>query len=417
LPNPYLKLIISSIAGSQSSPSIEKLVFLGFVEVIILCVGVFYSLLSRGKKFYLFLFALFLVPFSLSLGFGKGDNLWFLPYHFLSNLFPFSLIPETGRYYVVFNFFIAIIIVLLLDKLSIKKRSYFLIIIIVFLILERLPSNYYLAPSLKNASYQNAVRLEKSAAVLDLPINFYYPNYDIISFYYNKPIVNGYFHWSADSDKEKSFVLTNNLLTRYICDQNDPLQNSQIDNFYEAASDAQMLSLLKENGINTIVVHKDDKFYHSVCKSFRKRLNRLLSLAVSITSAPIAEKQIIQKYGEGKSSLTLYFPQDGNFYLDGVYIAPSGNTSIDITLDKQPLTNYSWSIRNDYSMEILPKYSISFPVKAGSRLSLSSSRETNSTYFSVWYRYAPDNDVRKILYKPPLEKIFEDDTVEVYRLK
>ena len=416
LPNPYLKLIISSIINSQSSPSIEKLVFIGFIEIIILLIGVFYSLRFGNKKLYLFLVTLLIVPLSLSLGFGKSDNLWFLPYHFLSNLFPFSSIPETGRYYVIFDFFIATIIVLFLGKLQIKKRNYVLVLIIAFLILERLPSSFYLAPSLKNEPYQKVVSLEKSKAVLDLPINFYYPNYDILSFYYNKPIVNGYFHWSADSNKEKNFILKDNLLTRYICDQNDPLQNSQINNYYEANLDAQMLSVLKENGINTIVIHKDDKFYHPVCKSFRKRLSRLLSTPVSVDPAPVIEKQIIQKYLEGKASFTFYFPQDGVFYLDGAYIAPSNNVSFNITLNNQPLTNYAWSIKNDYSMELLPKYSVSFPVKAGLKLSLSSLQETGNTYFSMWYRYAPNNS-QKILYQPPLEKIFEDDTVEVYRLQ
>lgn len=419
LPNPYLKLVISSILNSQSSPSIEKLVFIGFVEIIILLIAIFYSLHLRNKKFCVFLITLFVIPFGLSLGFGKNDNLWFLPYHFLSNIFPFSTIPETGRYFVVFNFFIAVILVSLLSNLQIKKRNYVLILLIIFLILERLPSSFYLTPSLKNLPYQKIVQNEKSSAVLDLPINFYYPNYDILSFYYNKPIVNGYFHWSADTDKEKSFILKDNLLSRYICYANDSLQNNQINNLYEANLDGQMISLLKTNGINTIVVHKDDKFYYPVCKSFRERLSRLIaSDYVPLETTPMtAEKQLNNYFWEGKPNFTYYSPDNGKLYLDGVYIAPGSKANFNILVDGKPLENYSWSVKKDYSMELLPKYAIIVNVRAGSLITFSSPVQTNDTYFSLWYRFIPDNNSPKFTYESTFQKLFEDNNAIVYQLR
>jgi hypothetical protein len=297
---------------------------------------------------------------------------------------------------------------LTLAALKSTKRIFAIavVFVIALLLLERFPLKIMTAATL-NDNYTRIVQNEPGTAVLDLPINIYYPGYNVLSFYYSKPLVNGYFHWSSDGPKERGFLNSSGLMD-YYC-------NGQTS--VEANNNESLIKDLRKYGITTIVIHKDKNFYYQVCKSVRIKINSLLTTPTSLDLAPIIEKQIVQKYWEGKPSFTFYLPQDGVFYLDGAYISPSSNASFNITLNNQPLAGYAWSIKNDYSMEHLPKYSVSFPVKAGSELSISSPQETSNTYFSLWYRYAPGNNAQKILYQPLLEKIFEDDTVEVYRLK
>lgn len=415
LPNSYLRLFYSKFLSSFSSPSIEKLVFIGFVEIFLLLILIL-SIRKLNKRFYAFLAVLFLIPFSFSLGFDKTGLLWFLPYRYLNNIFPFSLIPEVGRYVVIFYFILTIAIVKFLEELKVSKKKYILLLIILFLVIERLPSGFYLASTL-SYPYQNIVSKQQSNAVLDLPINLYYPNYDILSFFYNKPIVNGYFHWSADSEKEKSFILKDNLLNRYICNPDEANSNSDFNSLYEQSKDKQMISLLKKENINIIVVHKDDKFYHTVCTTFRKRLSSLLSEPTTLEAAPLNEKEITAKYLEGDASFSFYFPKDGVFYLDGAYISPTLNTNFKITVNKQIFSSYGWFISDNYSMQLFPKYTVSIPVKAGDILTFSSLKESGYTFFSLWYRYAQNMDSLTIPYKPMIEKIYEDDTAAVYRLK
>src|SRR4029078_10702006 len=96
--------------------------------------------------------------------------------------------------------------------------------------------------------------------------------YDVLSVLYDKPIVNGYFHWSADGATEKSFLTESQLLDRYMCNADNRLLASDLEN----QADTLLLLELKQFGIQTIVVHKDDKYYHTVCMSVRERLSNLL---------------------------------------------------------------------------------------------------------------------------------------------
>jgi len=417
-PNTYLKLFITNFFHSNSDTSIEKVVFLGFTEILLFIASLIGFLRLKSKKNTLFLITLLIVPLLLSLGFGKYDNLWPLPYHFLGNLFPFSLVPETGRFYVFFYFFLTSVILLFLKNLNIKNKTLLLILIIVFVIAERLPTKFYLAPALKNDAFAEIVKTQKTNAVLDIPVNFYYSPYDILSFSYEKPIVNGYFHWSADGDSEKKFILQDNLLSRYICSNEDPITNKPMDNNYEANQDLKMLSVLKENNIKTIVIHKDNKFLHPVCTNVRKRLSRLFQDYSPIDTTTIAsEKQVIKTSLPGEQNFTFYLPYNGKFYPDGVYVAPTNKADFNIYINNQRLTNYSWSIAKNNSMEFSPKDSISISVKAGSSISFSSSNETGSTYFSMWYRYVANTSSGKITREPFFQKIFEDDKAVIYRLK
>jgi len=405
IPNRYLDLL-SNIVKDHSRISIESMVFIGWIELLIFVL--FFINRHIKTKFKLFILSIFLIPLILSFGYGEQNSFPLLPYRFLKDFIIFRAIAETNRYFVVFYLILSSTVVLTLATLKSNKRIFAIVVasVVALLLLERFPLKIITAATL-NDSYTKIVQKEPGTAVLDLPINIYYPGYNVLSFYYNKPLVNGYFHWSSDGPKERSFLTSSGLMD-YYCNGQATIETNNND---------ALIKNLKNYGITTIVIHKDKNFYYQACKSVRIKINSLFTVPISLDLAPVMEKQVVQKYLEGKASFNFYFPQDGVFYLDGVYIAPSSNTVINIALNNQLLPGYAWSVKNDYSMELLPKYSFSFSVKAGSMLSLFSSQETNNTYFSMWYRYKPDRKTQTLPYEPLFQKIFEDATVEVYQLK
>ncbi len=415
LPNTYLKIILAKFVSSPSLPSIEKAVFIGFAEIAFFLA---FFLTRVSGKIKLFLGLGFLIPFVLALGYGKDNQFFLLPYHFLANIFPFSLVATPGRFFPVFYLFITVSIALLLVSLNKYKIGRLIIVVfLILIILERLPYSFYLAETFKNEPYYDLIKKENTKAVLDIPVNIFHPRYNILSFYYRKAIVNGYFHWSADGTKEKAFIQRDGLISRYSCSDLDPIITRGLSYPLEDGFDKDMLKLLKEFNIATLVVHKDDKFYHPVCTNVRLRLGRFLPFVQELQETGMVEKQIANQALEGKPSFTFYFPKDGTFYLDGFYLAPSNQTSFILTLDNKPVDfSYGWTIKNDYTMELTPKYTIVKKVPAGSILTAYSPYDVNHTEFSLWYRYVADKNAKVLPYNPPISKIYEDENTIVYHV-
>lgn len=415
LPNKYITIIPSLLGKSISLPSIEKVVFVGWIELI-LFILFFTSKAAKSTKQLIFI--AFLIPFILSLGFGKDNNFFLLPYRFLSHTFPFKIIAEPGRYFIVFYLFMTISVVLFLNSIEGRKKQILITLAVLATItLERFPLSFHMTSTLANDSYVQIVKREDSEAVLDLPVNPFYAPYDVLSFYYNKPIVNGYFHWSANTKDSLSFA-TNDLLKRYVCSEKEKVVTDKFNYLKEDKQDRELIEVLKGNGIQTIVIHKDDKFFHSVCKNVRVRLSRLAPFITTATPSAQKQIQINAEAWDGKPSFSLYFPQDGTVYLDGAYIAPQDSASFFITFNGGPLDfQYGWNFLKDgKSMELSPKYTIKTDVKAGTLLTFQSYYDVSHTWFSLWYRYLPDEDSSTIPYSPKLEKIYEDKKAIIYRI-
>lgn len=406
IPNRYLDLLSNAIK-SHSNVSIESMVFIGWIELLVFVL--FFINRHIKTRFKLFVLTSFLIPFVLSLGYGEQNLFPLLPYRFLGDFFIFRAIAETGRYFVVFYLILSAAVTLALIPLKPNKRIFTIVVvsIIAILLFERTPLKIMTAATL-NDNYTKIVQKEPGTAVLDLPINIYHPDYNVLSFYYNKPLVNGYFHWSSDGPKEREFLNSSGLMD-YSCNSQD---NVKINN------DNLIIENLKTYGITTIVIHKDDKFYYPVCKNVRIRLSRMIPNTVVVPETK-QQKQIVAKSFTGYPKLTLYFPKKGKFNLDGLYVAPDSKTNFNILVNDSPIeANYSWnSIGSPNGIEINPKNQIEIDVEGGSTITIYSKDLVENTYFSVWYRYTPDSNTQQILYQLRLEKIFEDDTVEVYRLK
>lgn len=413
LPNKYLHLLFSFFK-SQSDPSIEKVVFVGWAELVLFFAFLISNFSKKGK---LFIFISVVIPFLFALGYGKDNSFAFLPYRFISQIFPFKLIAEPGRYFIIFYFFITCAVLIFLDNIKNEGFKKFLIaVVIIFVIFERLPFSFYKADTATNEKYIKVASSQESTAILDLPISYFYSKYDILSLYYQKPIVNGYFHWSADSDTERSFIARNDLLSRYICNKNDP-SNKSFDLTLEKYQDFSMLAELKEEGIKTIVIHKDDKYYHTECDNVRTRISNLIPSEKSLEITSSDKQEQIKLESDGLANFSFFAPYQGKLYIDGVYLASLRKVSIAIERNGSTSAGfaYSWNKVDDHSQELLPKNSVSIDVNPGDILTFRSSQNAGHNWFSIWYRYAAEKSNSKP-YIPAIEKLYEDQKASVYKI-
>jgi len=414
LPNGYREILLGKLVTNPHSISIESAVFIGWVELILF--ALFLTTKAIDRRFRLMMGLLFLIPFFFALGYGKENSFFLLPYTVLQHLPLFSTISEPGRYFVLFYLILTTGIVLYLRYApSQKYLTRALILILLLVSLERFPTAVKMVATLKNEPYIKTVQQYDTKAVVDLPINLYYPNYNLLSLFYERPIVNGYFHWSADGDKEKAFLTQSGLLERYSCNTNDPILET-LDEIAEIQADAHMIGTLKEAAITTLVLHKDNKFYHDVCRNVRLRLT-LLTPFVTIPQETRIQTEITTLQTEGKPSITVYFPKNGIFHLDGLYIAPQKDAPFMITTSTGQEIGYTWvPIGPPHAFELSPKDTIEVPVTAGSTLTISSTSMLTNTFFSLWYRYVPEENTTAVPYEPTLLNVFEDKNTIVYTL-
>ncbi|MBI5044820.1 MAG: hypothetical protein HZC02_02750 [Candidatus Levybacteria bacterium] len=415
LPNSYLtSFLLLPFPHSLSDSSIEKVVFFGYIELVLMLL---FFVTSHARKLKLFLGLAFLFPFLLSLGYGDYNHFFLLPYRFLSHIFPFTGIAEAGRFAVISLFIMSIAGVLFLQKLRFNNKKILLLLIITTLMLERATVAFPLSPSLHD-KYTTIVKGLDGNAVLDIPINPYYGRYNMLSIYYDKPIVNGYIHWSADGTREQSFLFHDSYLSLFSCSENDPVLTSKTEQEFQTVINQQLHTLLRDNNIKTVVVHKDDKFYHTICTNVRQRLATFFEQTYSLSSTKnTGQQQLQDTILEAKPKVSLYFPSKGVFYLDGAYFAPSQQADFSISLNNSPLEEkYEFVPGPDaYSRELIPKQTIKIAVEAGSEITIFSKTLVRQTAYSVWYRYEPEgNEI--IPLKEPFEKVYDDEKATIYSI-
>lgn len=249
LPNQYLHTV-SSVITNDSKEWIEYSLFLGYIEIILLAGALVFTKENKLKSFFVYFTLIFLI-----ISLGKQPILsWLWPYQYLFHILPYRGIIEPGRFFMLFYLGITFLILLLLQKIT---NKYVLLAIALLLIVERLPVGFRLTDESINQALVSKVQQSPTRAVLDLPIYTDWWNgqlYDYYSIYYQKPIVNGYFHWSGNTPVAKSLV---NQMGEYTCyyDPNAALQ--QYDQNLAQYKKKQILNIMNIYQIKTLIIHKN----------------------------------------------------------------------------------------------------------------------------------------------------------------
>lgn len=409
VPNIFSKTLSAKLLSAQAVPSIENVVFLGWIEIVLIGLYLFLFPSSKYKKLVVFNFLFFLI---LSLGIKNPDLGVSLPYSFLYHYFPFKYIPETGRFIVIFGLFATIGSVAILN--TFKNKRLVLLIILLLVVAERMPVNYYLSP-IHNDRFAQVVRSLPGSSVLDLPISFSEPVYDILPINYKKNIVSGYFTWSADTHLSRSFVLDHKELNRFLCSRTDPFfKNRQYRDMdiisEEERLNESLLRLLLEENIRIIVLHRDNPFKlydFENCRNVWMRVNTLLE--ESVTVSPANQGMISQKWPISRVNLELFFPLSGEFQIKKAELYTTDPISLYTRLNGLPL-------------EVTKVFgSRALPITAGTTLLIKSDKIFEKGYLKLYYSYLPNNSSEKPLNlnkkKPFLEKVYQSDQKEVYIIR
>jgi hypothetical protein len=247
--NPYLPTA-AALINNGSEREIESCVFFGYLEILLVAVAIAKLKPTPLKRF---LISAIVILFGVSLGHHRVlSALW--PYPYLYKVLPFRGIFEPGRFSIVL--YLAMTVLLLLYLQQLKSRRWVLILS-ALLVAERLPVGLYLSPTLDDPALPAAVGLRETRAVLDLPIYTSWWNgqlYDLFSVYYERPIVNGYVHWSGDQPRSR--ILLENL-REFACSLNPGEPIRDFDPVQATHKRAQILATLAEHAIRVVVVHKD----------------------------------------------------------------------------------------------------------------------------------------------------------------
>jgi len=425
VPNHFSRLLIGNFMNSltSSQKSIEKAVFIGFAEIV-LFIGLLFS--HYQKKLKIFLITLITIFFVLSLGnsvkiFGMNVG---LPFILLYNKFPFSYIPEAGRFFIFFYLIFTVLVIYFLNNLLSKKNLLiyiFLAFAFILIIFERLPYQFWLSPMFENKQYIKFVKQGKGAAAFDIPAQNHFDTttYNILPYVYNKKIISGYFHYLADTKNTKYF-LDNPIINRFVCNGGSYISALQPAE-YQQLNNA-LVEMLKSNDIYTIVVHKNDpedhaKYYFPDCANVRVQASTLLPQLFFPDQT--GQQKIMSLFFPAILGIgdTINFPKNGIFYIDGIQAYPSDWLPLHISVDDKEITmNKDWAIRGGKNVTLDPFLKIS--VNKGSKISFSFEKNNNTGYsfIKLWYRYEPTTKQINDLSINGIKKIYEDDDAAVFSI-
>lgn len=420
LPNNYNNTWFNQFLPHPQEPNIEKAVFFGVVELV-LVLAYFFS--KRPIREKLFLFVVVFILFILAL--GVVENGLKMPYAYLVGYFPFSGLAEVGRLATVISLFMTLMGILALS--SIKKRFWRVTIgmlMLAFLVGERVNFSYFQAES-EIAQVQAIIQNLPGQASLNLPLNLYRQEDSLIPVFTGKNVVGGYIHWSTDNDKTREFInkLEGDLL-RFGCDESIKIlpMLANVDFVVkEHKTNNQLLNLLRSNDISSIIVHKSDPYYHPQCQNARVRLDLLLDDVTQVEQQQFGAA-LTQTIHEGVLDMKLYFPTGGSFTINGISVTNDSasisafvNDSVinfDQNLIDQQNGQTVFTVRSEE--ESSDRYS--FWLDAGSSFQIITDKISQFGAITLWYSFDPNRDRVYVKRQTPLELIHSDNNIDIYEI-
>lgn len=266
LPTETNRFITTEVFDSLSE--IEKISFLGYLEVIVVLVIIPILLIrNRLKKIRLWCW-LFAGFFVLSLGptlqvFGKIEIFpkFFigLPYFIFQYIPLLSFIRTPNRISIMAMFCLAVIVCYLLNryivrnnKLVPRTKKILLTLIIILFIVERFIFNYPTTDTAVPSFYHQIAEENEDYALLEVPFNeLMTPTVDYWQITHQKKLVGGIFSYAAFDEEVLKFYADNPFMTDFLCGVDQDI--SQLDN----RDYSSIINTLQNNKIKYVVVHKD----------------------------------------------------------------------------------------------------------------------------------------------------------------
>jgi hypothetical protein len=231
-------------------------------------------------------------------------------------------ISENSRIIIFSSLFFSLLIVLARDIFTPK-------FVIIFLILFCFERFFYVTPITPAFPLKVAevVKNQPGMAVLNIPIQS--SGFQAATpYYYRKKIVDGYFHFPADTLYSRSFI-NQDVLELFQCKTEYAID-------YKTVQKNQLNKLLTNNDIRTIVLHKTfnvvgNRFLFPECVNMRSHWNYFFPPVIKNTSS-----QKISRVEIGRGSATemnYIFESDGTLNINWLKIYPLLNSDTSIFID------------------------------------------------------------------------------------
>ncbi|MFZ5376803.1 MAG: hypothetical protein ACOZAN_04030 [Patescibacteria group bacterium] len=422
------KQVYTTVHDNQNE-SIEWMAYVGVFELVLFFVLLIWSLL-KGKidKNDVFLLIGIVIFVIFSLGTKNPDTGVIMPYHWLIDFYPFKAISEPARYVIIFNLFLMLFVCRKLVFMFKKHTTASIVsfLLIVLFISERVSWGGFATTPNLDGKFAKVVQTLPGEAVFDIPAFDERIAYHPVL--YKKSIINGYPHWLGDTNKGRSFINYNDEITRYFCDRqpNKWDFNDDAIKLSELKKNQQMLSRLKENKVNTIVVNKDYKLFGSEwCESVMAQATLLVPRLNIAQDSGLTQKDAYSEWVANEMRAGLFFPQSGKVRIVKINFYPSlKSEELTISLDGREIDLSTW-IYQEYPGEngpviwASPKDDTQFwDVSAGSKLIFSSSKYS-SGYVTISYQYSISDKAEPMASysEKGLVKVFEDKDKMVLQIE
>lgn len=416
LPDRFLPVNLSQL-NPISEASIERVVFIGWLELAALIAFIWrFRRQTIGKLVGLASVTLFVLSLGVSLA-GTGIP---LPYAVVSEIFPFSAVPETGR----FMFFVQLLSVLCLgwwlQKLPSAKRLAATGGVLAILLFERFSwGQFYQLPPQPTA-FLPAVQASSGAAVLDIPLNR--QRVSAYPWYYQKAVLDGEAHWIGNTEPSLAFLEEQGLVD-FKCDPTKKLVFDDAGWHDVSQHNQQLLAAFRRNQIQTLVLHSNSTLYWPTCQNVLARVRSFIP-AYAIATETLATTDPIQIHWAGTAlEGGLFFPRSGHVRINGFSLQPK-LADVELLLNDQamyqPVADYFAGSETTSStvFELRPGQGQLLKVEAGDFLTFSSPTPVESGLLTIWYTYQPDvHSRRQNLVTENLELLYSDNQAQVWQLR
>ncbi len=278
IPNSFQPLFITLFSGVSEKIGLENSVFVGWIEI-----GLVVSFLLSGLSLRLkaFLGSTLLGVGIVALGVYEFGMTWI--YHYAAYFMPFSQITEPGRFVVVLQLIIMIMTVLVLDAIKDKtKKATFVAVVLAVVVIERMPYRYFVFPV--DTAFFTAIEQTPGKAVLNLPFNIHEAERDGIPTFTSKKIVDGYFHWAANTPDTRRFIdQPDAFIHRLSCEFGDLVMEIAREKYPLLTADELSLLLntdlvmqMQKYEIMTVAHYKSKEYQWPQCQTTSARVDEFL---------------------------------------------------------------------------------------------------------------------------------------------
>ncbi len=278
VPNSFMPLFITFLTGKSEKIGLENSVFVGWIEIVFL----FCFLLSRYRfSIKGFLGSVLFSVWTVALGVTEFGMTW--AYQYLAHFVPFAQITEPGRFVVVIQLIIMVMIVLILDGIRDKSRQFLLaLIVLAVVIIERVPYRFFVVPV--DMTFFSAIDQVPGTAVMNVPFNIHEAERDAIPTFTSKKIVDGYFHWAANTPDTRRFIdQPNAFIHRLSCEFGDLVMEIAREKYPFLTDDELALLLntdlivqMQKYDIQAIAHYKNKEYKWPQCQTTSTRVDELL---------------------------------------------------------------------------------------------------------------------------------------------